>query len=131
MNDPNVLAKHDRICKSEYFRNLQRAISTGRKHSEETKELCRRNTLANLDVCLAGFRAYNESRKVPIGIVDDEGNIIKVFECQTDAVRWICANNPKYKFNSGNVTQIKQYADKFNKNGKRAKFLGCSWTLKV
>ena len=70
MNDPEVIAKHDRICKSEYFRNLQRELQTGRKHSEETKELCRRNTLSNLDVCIRGFREYNESRKVRIGMIE-------------------------------------------------------------
>lgn len=130
MNDPEVIAKHDRICKSEYFRNLQRELQTGRKHSEETKELCRRNTLSNLDVCIRGFREYNESRKVRIGMIEDD-KVIKVFDSLNEAVRYVCENSNKYKFNSGNCSQIKYYADKFNKDGKRSKFLGYAWTLKV
>lgn len=130
MDDPAVVAKHDKICKSEYFRNLQRELQKGRKHSEETKELCRRNTLANLDVCMKGCREYNEKRKIQIGMIVDD-KLVKVFDCLQDAARYISDNNPKYKYNTGNCSQIKYYADKFNKNGKRAKFLGCSWTLKV
>lgn len=130
MDDPSVIAKHDKICKSEYFRNLQRELNRGRKHSEETKELCRRNTLANLDVCLKGFREYNDRRKTKVGMVINN-KIVKVFDTLTDAAHYISDNCPKYKYNSGNVSQIKKYADKFNKNGSRAKFLGVSWTLKV
>ena len=130
MDDPAIVAKHDKICKSEYFRNLQRELQKGRKHSEETKELCRKNTLANLDICIRGLREYNESRKIRIGMIVDD-KLVKVFDSLQDASRYISDNNSKYKYNLGNCSQIKHYADKFNKNGKRAKFLGCSWTLKV
>lgn len=130
MDDPSVVAKHGKVCKSEYFRNLQRELQKGRKHSEETKELCRQNTLCNLDVCMRGCREYNESRKITIGMIADD-KLVKIFDCLSDAVRYVCDNSTEYKFNAGNCFQIKYYADKFNKNGKRAKFLGCSWTLKV
>lgn len=130
MNNPAAVAKHNKICKSEYFRNLQRELSRGKKHSEETKELCRRNTLANLDVCMKGCRQYNDSRKVRVGMLDDEDNIIKVFDSLSDACRYVC-NHSDHKFNVGDTSQIKYYADKFNKNGKRSKFLGYSWTLEV
>lgn len=130
MNDPSAVAKHDKICKSEYFRNLQRELSKGRKHSEETKELCRKNTLANLDVCMKGCRAYNESRKTKVGMIEDD-KVVKVFESLSDAAKYACSISNKHKFNVGDTSQIKYYADKFNKNGKRAKFLGYSWTLKV
>ena len=130
MDDPSVVAKHDSICKSEYFRNLQRALQTGRKHSEETKELCRRKTLSNLDVCMQGCQKYNDSRKTRVGMISDN-KIIKVFESLSDAAHYVSDNCDKYKYNTGNTSQIKYYADKFNKNGKRAKFLGYSWTLDV
>lgn len=130
MDDPSAVAKHDKICKSEYFRNLQRALQTGRKHSEETKELCRRNTLANLDVCLKGFRAYNETKKVKVGMIVDD-NIVKIFDSLADAARFACSVSDKYEYSVSHGTIIRQYADKFNKNGKRAKFLGYSWTLHV
>lgn len=131
MDDPVVVAKHSRICKSEYFRNLQRALQTGRKHSEETKELCRKNTLSNLDVCMKGFKKYNESRKTRVGMIEDD-RVVKVFESLSDAAKYACEHSDKpHKFNVGDTSQIKHYADKFNKNGKRAKFLGYAWTLKI
>ena len=130
MNDPTVIAKHHKICISEYYRNLQRALSSGRKHSEATKQLCRNNTLANLDICLKGFRAYNESRKTKVGMIVNN-KIVKVFNSLAEAARYVSDNNPKYKYNVGNTSQIKHYADKFNKNGTRSKFLGYSWTLDV
>lgn len=131
MDDPVVVAKHSRICKSEYFRNLQRALNTGRKHSEETKELCRRNTLSNLDICLKGLRKYNDDHKIRVGMIVDN-KLVKIFESLSEAARYAANNSDKpRKFNVGNSTQIRHYADKFNKNGKRAKFLGYSWTLEV
>lgn len=130
MNDPSAIAKHDKICKSEYFRNLQRELSTGRKHSEETKELCRRKTLANLEVCCKGFRAYNETKKVKVGMIVDD-HVVKIFDSLADAARFACSVSDKYEYSVAHGTIIRQYADKFNKNGKRAKFLGYSWTLQV
>ena len=130
MDDPSVVAKHNKICRSEYYRNLQKALSTGRKHSNETKELCRKNTLANLDICMAGLRKYNESQKIRIGMIQNN-QIIKIFDSLSDAAHYVCDKSNKYKFNVGHTSQIKQCADKFNKNGSRAKFLGYSWTLKV
>ena len=129
MDDPAVVAKHSAICKSEYFRSLQRELQTGRKHSDKTKELCRQSTLANLEVCMKGFREYNNSRKISVGMVEDN-TVIKVFDSLSDAARYACSVG-NYKFNVGDTSQIKAYADKFNKNGKRAKFLGYAWTLNV
>lgn len=129
MDDPAIVAKHAKICKSEYFRNLQRELSTGKKHSEETKELCRQNTLANLEVCIKGLKEYNNRRKIRVGMIEDD-TIVKVFESLSDAAHYACeATN--HRFNVGHTSQIKEFADKFNKNGQRAKFLGYSWTLEV
>ena len=61
----------------------------------------------------------------------EDDKVIKVFDSLNEAVRYVCENSNKYKFNSGNCSQIKYYADKFNKDGKRSKFLGYAWTLKV
>lgn len=131
MDNPEVAAKHAAKCKSAEFRELQRKLSMGKKHSEATKELCRQNTLANLDICIAGFRAYNAKRQQKVGMLDDRGNVIIIFDSLSQAVHYISDNNPQYRFNSGDTSQIKYYADRFNKNGKRAKFLGHAWTLNV
>ena len=130
MDDPSVVSKHSRICKSEYFRNLQRELSTGKTHSEETKELCRRKTLSNLEVCCRVFREYNLKRQIKVGMIVDD-KIVRVFDSLADAGHFICDNSDKYVYNDATGSQIKQAADRYNKNGRRAKYLGCSWTLKV
>ena len=129
MDSEEAIQKHNKVCKSEYFRNLQRQIQLGRHHSEETKELCRKNTLSNLDVCLAGFRKYNESKKIKIAAIQND-KIIKVFDSLSEASAYACEVNNK-TLNPGNASHILQYADKYNKNGKRAKYLGFAWTQKI
>ena len=98
-------------------------VARNKHHSEDTKELCRQNTLANLDVCIAGFRRYNESRKIKVGMIDESNEIIKKFDSLSDACNYLGVKD------KSNTAHIKRYADKINKNGKRAKFLGYSWTL--
>ena len=124
MDEPITKEKHKKVCQSDYFRELQRALSLGRKHTEETKQLCRENTLRNLDECTAGFKEYNESKKIEIAMLDDNGEIEKIFSSLSDACRY---------FNKdGSYSHIlKKHADRINKNGKRAKFFGKSWTTKI
>ena len=108
---------------SEEFKDKHREKSSGRHHTEETKQLCREKTLSNLDVCIAGFRKYNESKKQKVAMVDSEGEIIQVFNSLADAARH-CGKN-----GSSDGALIKKFADKWNKNGKRAKCFGCYWKL--
>ena len=75
------------------------------------------------DKILSGFKEYNESRKIKVAKIDENGNILHVYDCLSDAVREF-NKDPSY------TSAILRYADKFNKNGKRAKFLGCYWTIK-
>ena len=121
MDEPFVKKKHLTICQSDYFRELQRQLSTGKTHSEETKQLCRQNTLNNLDVCMKGFRKYNNSKKIKVGIIDEFGEIIKKFDSLSEACTY-CGRLPK---ESGHLIKM---LDKFNKNGKRAKYYGYYWT---
>lgn len=122
MEDSFVRGKHLSKCKSEEFREKQRLLSTGKTHSDETKQKCREATLANLDICTAGFRSYNESRKIPVGMIENDEIIMK-FDSLSDACRYLGVTDKSA------TAHIKRYADKYNKNGKRAKFLGYSWTL--
>lgn len=123
MNNDQIKQKHFERCSSEEFKQKQRNHSLGKHHSEATKELCRQNTLANLDICVAGFRRYNESRKIKVGMIDESNEIIKTFDSLSDACKYLGVNDKSF------TAHIKRYADKINKNGKRAKFLGYSWTL--
>ncbi len=115
--------RHDRACHSDEFIEKQRKANTGKRMSDESKEKCRQATLKNLDICIAGFREYNESRKIRVGMIDDSGNIVMEFDSLSDACRYLGVTKKSY------TASIKRYADKYNKNGKRSKFLGYSWTL--
>lgn len=120
MDVPAVRLKHDLKCKSESFRELQHELSIGKKHTEETKKLCQQNTLNNLEVCTRGFRKYNDSKKVAVGMLQDD-KIVKIFESASAA----CAYFDKPTKEAGHLLFV---CDKFNKNGKRARFFGYSWT---
>lgn len=121
MDIPVARQHHLEICQSEEFREKQRKLSTGKLHSEKTKQLCRKNTLENLDICIAGFRKYNESKKTKVGIIEND-NVTKIFDSASDACAY--CNRPRKE--AGNLLK---YCDKYNKNGKRAKFYGYEWTL--
>lgn len=122
MDIPLVREKHLEKCQSQEFIEKQRKKSLGKLHSDKTKELCRQRTLANLDVCIAGFKKYNESRKTKVGMIENDV-IIKEFDSLSAACAYLGCNRKSY------TSCIKRTADKFNKNGERAKFLGYSWTL--
>lgn len=73
----------------------------------------------------AGFQRYNESRKIKVGMCDDDGNVLRKFDSLTDACNYVFGEGT---YNKGNTNAILRYADKINKNGKRAKYLGHVWT---
>ena len=118
-----VKNKHNEVCHSEDFIEKQRKNGIHQVVSDEKRRKCREATLNNLDVCLAGFRAYNESRKIRVGMLDEDDNIIMEFDSLSDACSYLGATNKSY------TSAIRRNADKYNKNGKRSKFLGYAWTL--
>ena len=122
MDIPTVKEKHKQACNTPEFKEKQRKHSLNEHHTEQTKQLCRENTLNNLDVCIARFRQDNESKKIRIGMIVDN-KIVKEFDSASDACEY-CGRPRK---EAGNL--IKKGVDKFKKNGERAKFYGYSWTL--
>lgn len=65
------------------------------------------------------FKQHNESKKIRIGMVEDDV-VVKEFESVADALRYL----GKPTKEAGNILR---YADKYNKNGKRARTFGYSW----
>lgn len=120
MDVKEVRERHRKKVQSTEFREHMRKTFTGRTHSEATKEKCRQSTLNNLDACLIGWRSYNEKRKVRVGaIVGDV--IIKEFDSCSDACRFV--NRPPTE-----AGRLLRTCDKYNKDGKRSKMFGYSWT---
>lgn len=85
------------------------------------KERIRRYNKEHQDSVTRGFKEYNNSRKFPVGMLDDCGNIIMKFESLLSACRYL--NKP-----ACGTTRIKNVCDRVNAYGKRYRFYGHAWT---
>ena len=124
MEDEEVRHRHALVCKSDAFRNKQRLKSLGRYHTEESRKkmsIVQKQVYSDLE--LRRRVKLHQPTIIPIGMLDEQGNIIKVFESLADVCRY-------FNKDAGNISALHKYADKINKNGKRAKFWGYSWTIK-
>ena len=128
MGIPEIRDKHRAKCNTPEARKRYSEQAKQYNHSEKRKEM---QKIYN-DKCLKdkdfvyyltrGLREYCNSRKIRVGMIEND-RIIKKFGSLSEACRYLGVTNKSY------TAGIKRYADKFNKNGKRAKFLGYSWTL--
>lgn len=120
MDIPCVRRKHRLACNTpEHKEKLAEAVRN-RVVKDSTKEKIRQNNLNNLERITSGFRKYNNSRKVPVAIIENN-TIIQRFDSAADACRYL--NKPGTE--AGNILAT---CDKYNKNGKRSKIFGYSWT---
>lgn len=89
--------------------------------TEQGKKRISKYNLEHKDKILVGFNEYNNSRKFPVTMLDDFGNVLMTFDSLADACRYL--GKPMC-----GTARIKAICDKFNKNGKRSKFYGYSWS---
>lgn len=124
MNDPEIRKKHlNAVRNPERLKRVSEKLK-GRVISEETRKKISENNRRNIERITSGFRRYNKSRQIQVAIVDENDNILKIFESLADAAEFAGGS----RRDSGNINR---YADKYNKNGKRAKFLGYMWTKQI
>ena len=123
MNHKLATDRHASMCHTPEFIEKQRQCHIGKQKSPETVQKLRESTLKNLDKCTVGFKAYNDSRRIPVKMLDEDGTVLQQFDSLSEACRYLGCTKKSY------TSKIKQYADKFNKNGTRKKFLGYSWSL--
>ena len=97
-------------------------------NTEARREFNKKTSQRQKGVYLPQFQNHNNSTKHPIAMLDDDGNIVMRFESTSDACRYVNKTEGK-KINKSYSAIFKRYADKFNKNGKRAKFLGHAWKM--
>lgn len=120
MDIPEIRDRHLSACRTIAHRQKISKAVKDRKVSDETRELIRQNNKANLDRVTSGFRKYNDSRKIRVGILEN-GKVVQEFESLADACKFVGTPTT----NGGSILLM---CDKFNKNGKRAKMYGYSWT---
>lgn len=120
MDIPEIKEKHLQACRAPERR--KKISEAGKKQvvSQATRKLIRKNNLANLDRITSGFKKYNESRKIRVGIIEGD-QVIQEFQSLADACKFVGTPTT----NGGGILQM---CDKFNKNGRRAKMYGYSWT---
>lgn len=129
MDIPEIRKKQKEACNTKEAKERYSKQAIAFNKSEKRKEAqLKLNELYKTDAeyrkkVLSGFKKYNDSRKIKVAKTDENGNILKVYDSLSDAVA-------EFGKDVSYTSAILRFADKFNKNGKRAKFLGCYWTTK-
>lgn len=120
--------KHKQICESLEHRKKQKLNSLKRYEdpqvrkqiSETSKKVWSNYTSEQRDATLKGFYEYNKSKRIKVATVDENDNIIKIFESASQA----CIYYGRKSKEAGNLLNN---CNKINKNGKRAKHFGQYW----
>lgn len=122
MDKPDIIEKHKKIMSSpEMILKTRKPFDEWNfGNTDKRKEFNKRTSERESGVYPKFFEQYNNSRKVRVGMIENDV-VIKEFECAMEALKFL--NRPAKE--AGNLLK---YADKFNKNGKRAKTFGYSWT---
>lgn len=123
MDVPEIRALQKKRCQEKPY--LAKASWLGKHHSEESKKRMSRvqTLLCNTPERKEQNALQHNRQKKRVAMLSDEGDVIKIFDSLTDAVRYF----------NGDLRQagsIGKYVDKFNKNGSRSKYLGYSWTYR-
>lgn len=130
MEDLSVIEKHKSIMSSPEMIEKTRVPfdQWNFGNSEERKAFNKRTSERQKGIYVEQFREWNDKHKHPIAMIDEDGTILREFDSCSDACRYLEVVEGRKVGNSYSAI-FKRYADKFNKNGKRAKFLGHSWTM--
>lgn len=119
MDAVGVKSKHKAACNTpEHKKQVAKGAKNRVWTPEQRKQVADRNR-TNPELYYSGFRKYNEAKKIQVGIIQDDKIVLR-FNSLADACRYV--GKPS---NCSGV--IMKNANKFNKNGKRAKVYGYSW----
>lgn len=121
MDDPIVRAKHKaRMSDPEMIKLTSKPFIDFNK-SPARKELDKRTSERQKGIYNSQFKEYNNSKKIRVGMLDENGKLLKEFDSLSEALRYL--NKPTKE--AGNMLR---YVDTYNKNGKRSKVYGYYWT---
>lgn len=131
MNDGTVRIKHQLAIdavNTETHRQQSRERITAYNHSEYRKLNDRKTSERQKGHYMKQFQKWNDSKKRPVAMIDENGSELMRFESCTAACKHLNETEGRY-FDGSYPARFKQFADKFNKNGKRSRFLGHYWTM--
>lgn len=122
MEDPECRRRHKLAVNNPDRLQIIREKATGRKHSLASRQkMSRIQRQIYSDPQLVHKVKMSQPTRFPVDMLDDNENVIKHFDSLGDACRY-------FNKNTGYTSSIRACVDKYNKNGKRAKFLGYYWT---
>ncbi len=122
MDNEETRVKHKSVMSSdEMISRTRRPLDEWNfGNSEKRLAFNKRTSERQSGIYVDAFKSYNDRRSIKVGMMDDTGEIVQEFESVADALRFL--DKPTKE-----AGRLLRYADKFNKNGKRAKFFGYSW----
>lgn len=121
MEDEEVKRRHAVACASPEHREKLMKASTGKKHTLESRakmSKIQKEVYKNPE--LRRKVKLNQPKRIPVDMLDADDNLVMHFDTLMDACRYFgksCAYS----------SSIKNMIDKYNKNGKRSRFLGYYW----
>lgn len=128
MDDVEVKRKHQATVSTPERRKADSEIIRRYNNSALRKQHDLATSERQRGIYNDNFRKWNEQNKKPIAMIDEDGTVLMTFESQTAALDYVRATDHK-EIPQCYAGTFKRYADKFNKNGRRAKFLGRCWRL--
>ena len=129
MDDPVIRQRQkERVNACETHRKQSSETIRRFNQSEARKELDKRTSERQRGIYLPQFEAWNKVHRRPIAMIDEDGNELMRFDTFKAAFEYL-KENEGITCTIGCTGAFKRFADKFNKNGKRAKYLGHSWHL--
>lgn len=127
MFDSKVKQHHKEIMQSTELKNkisesVKKAYTKELRNwfSADTKQKWNNKTDIEKAKTIIGFTNYNNSRKQKVAMLDENDNILKIFESCSDVCKYF--NRPIKE--AGHILIA---CDKFNKNGNRARYFGYYW----
>lgn len=122
MEDPEVRRRHALACSSLEHKEKLRLSATGKKHSIESRmKMSQIQKAVYEDPELRRKVKLHQPTLISVKMLDDSGDVIKEFDSLSDVCKY-------FGKDVGNTSSLSKVIDKFNKNGKRAKFWGHAWT---
>lgn len=122
MDEESVIAKHKSIMSSAEMIEKTRKPFDEWNYGNTEKRLAFNKQVSERQsgIYPKGFEQHNNQKKIRVGMIENNV-VIKEFDSVADALKYL----GKPTKEAGNLLK---YADKYNKNGKRAKTFGYSWT---
>lgn len=121
MEDEEVRHRHLVACASDGHQERLRKAATGKRHTlESRKKMSEIQKKVYSDPDLRRRVKINQPTVIAVKMLDDQDNVIREFDSLTDVCRY-------FNKDQGNTSALHGVLDKFNKNGKRAKFWGHAW----